>query len=97
MELIDRVALKEHAYKEHTPGYDYLVVEWDDIEDAPTIDAVAVVAAHWNGWTTSAYIGTDEYNDPKFADRKFFRCSKCRNGSVVKSNYCPKCGAKMTD
>lgn len=49
----------------------------------------------WTGWTTSAYIGADEYGEPKWADRKFYRCEKCRNGTVVQTNYCSKCGAKM--
>lgn len=41
-------------------------------------------------------MGTDKHNEFKYADRKYCRCSKCRNGSVVKSNYFPKMGVKMT-
>ena len=48
----------------------------------------------WNGWTTSAFIGVDDFGDPKYARRKFYRCSICRHGTVVKSNYCSNCGAK---
>ena len=51
--------------------------------------------AYWNGYTTSAYIGLDEDKEPKFADRKLFRCSECRYGSAIKHKYCPNCGAKM--
>jgi rubrerythrin len=53
------------------------------------------IPKEWRGWTTSAFIGTDEYGEPKYADRKFYRCSKCRNGTVVRTNYCPNCGSKM--
>jgi CDGSH-type Zn-finger protein len=49
----------------------------------------------WKGWTTSAFIGTDEFGDPKYARRRFYRCSICRCGTVIKSNYCSNCGAKM--
>lgn len=56
-----------------------------------------VVHGRWMGWTTSAYIGLDDVGDPKYADRIHFRCSKCRYGTVVKSAYCPSCGAKMEE
>ena len=49
----------------------------------------------WKGWTTAAFIGTDEFGDPIYARRRFYRCSICRQGTVIKSNYCTNCGAKM--
>lgn len=51
--------------------------------------------AMWNGWTKEAFIGIDDFGDPKYAKRKFYRCSNCHNGTVVKTPFCPKCGSKM--
>ena len=49
----------------------------------------------WIGWTTSAFIGCDDAGDPRYAPRKYYRCSKCKNGTVVQTPFCPQCGAKM--
>lgn len=49
----------------------------------------------WTGWTKEAYSGVDEYGEPRWAQRKFYRCKNCRNGTVVQTNYCANCGAKM--
>ena len=50
--------------------------------------------ATWKGYTCSAFIGMDGL-DPKFAERRFYRCSNCRRGTAVQTNFCPDCGAKM--
>ena len=49
----------------------------------------------WSGWTKSAYIGFGDDGEPKYAPRRYYRCSKCHNGTVVQTPYCPQCGAKM--
>ena len=49
----------------------------------------------WVGYTANAFIGTDGYGAPKFAERKFYRCPNCHRGSAVQTNYCPDCGAKL--
>lgn len=51
--------------------------------------------ATWIGWTKSAFIGTDGGGNPKYAVRRFYRCSNCRTGTIVQSPYCPQCGRKM--
>lgn len=56
---------------------------------------VPVINAKWEGYTVGAFIGMDEYNEPRFADRKFYRCSNCRKGTAVQTNFCSHCGAKM--
>lgn len=75
------------------------LADYEDKEEninQPTADVQEVRHGEWRGYTTSAYIGSeDEYGDPRYADRRFYRCSECRYGSVVKSNFCPNCGAKM--
>ncbi len=65
-------------------------------EDAEENNDQQVRHGGWKGYTTSAYIGSEnEYGDPRYADRRFYRCSECRYGSVVRSKFCPNCGAKM--
>lgn len=56
----------------------------DEIEDAPTAEAVKVKRGKWE------YIGTDKQGN-------VFRCSNCalRIGLDYETNYCPNCGAKM--
>ena len=49
----------------------------------------------WTGWDTSSYIGVDDTGEPRYARRRFFRCKKCRYGSVVRTQFCPGCGRKM--
>ncbi len=62
----------------------------------PVADVQEVRHREWKGYTTSAYIGSeDEYGDPRYANRRFYRCSECHYGSVVKSKFCPSCGAIM--
>ena len=64
--------------------------------DAPAEDVQEVRHAKWKGWTKPAYIGReDEYGDPRYVDRTYYRCSECDYGSVVKSNFCPNCGVRM--
>lgn len=56
----------------------------DVIEDMPTIYAVPVVHAKWIAY----WIGD--------AIKPIYRCSNCdRLAVVTKTNYCPKCGARM--
>ena len=28
-------------------------------------------------------------------ERKYYRCSECNKANVIRSNYCPNCGARM--
>lgn len=67
----------------------------DYVNDMPPADAVPVEHAQWKGWNTSSFHGCDDLGEPIYRDAKFYRCSKCNYGTVVKTNYCPNCGAKM--
>ena len=49
----------------------------------------------WLGFTSSRFYGIDEDGEPIYRDGVMYRCSECRYGTVVKSNYCPRCGARM--
>ena len=67
------------------------------IQNMPTIDAVPVMHSYWEAYSCSQYMGTDELGEPKWRDGRFYVCHnrRCRRKTVVKSNYCPNCGAKM--
>lgn len=60
-------------------------------------DVAPVVHSYWEGYSCSQYMGTDEGGEPKWRDGRFYVCHnyKCRRKTVIKSNYCPNCGAKM--
>lgn len=66
------------------------------IANAPA-DIAPVVHSYWEGYSCSQYMGTDEWGEPKWRDGKFYVCHnhRCRRKTVVKSHYCPNCGAKM--
>lgn len=63
----------------------------------PAADVAPVVHSYWEGYSCSQYMGTDECGEPKWRDGRFYVCHnyKCRRKTVIKSNYCPNCGAKM--
>ena len=90
MRLIDADELIKHACRstEWSHGEHPMVVEVDDIDDAPTVDAEPVKRAHW-------------------VDQKHgvYKCSNCGNfldfsgvnAGRGDANYCPHCGAKMSE
>ena len=49
---------------------------------------------HWKGFTQSRFYGM-KYGEPVFRDGRFYVCSECRRRTVIKTQYCPRCGAKM--
>lgn len=67
------------------------------VENAPAADVAPVVHSYWEEYSCSQYMGTDECGEPKWRDGRFFVCHnyKCRRKTVIKSNYCPNCGARM--
>jgi hypothetical protein len=90
MELIDKAALLEKSYYRGRPAtVDHPwpdgaeVVDVEDIEDMPTIDAALVVHGQWE---------QGDYYD--YGDV----CSICDWDSGIDDctwPYCPNCGAKM--
>lgn len=67
------------------------------IDSIPAADVAPVVHSYWEGYSCSQYMGTDEVGEPKWRDGRFYVCHnyKCRRKTVIKSNFCPNCGAKM--
>ena len=53
------------------------------INNAPTVDSKPVKHGHWE-WT----------DDPRTGD---FVCSNCLDHNIVRSRYCPNCGAIMDE
>lgn len=66
-------------------------------ENLPAADVAPVVHSYWEVYSCSQYMGRDEVGEPKWRDGRFYICHnyKCRRKTVIKSNYCPNCGAKM--
>ena len=58
----------------------------------PTADVAPVKHGHWVGYETKSY-----KNSENGIAKKYYRCSSCRCFNAIRSNYCPKCGAKMDD
>lgn len=67
------------------------------IDGIPAADVEPVRRSYWESYDTSQYMGTDEFGEPKWRPGRYYICHdrRCRRKTVVKSNYCPNCGAKM--
>ena len=63
-------------------------------EDLVANGVVLVRHSFWEEYDTSSFGGYKD-GEAVWWKRKFFRCERCRKGSVVRSKYCPNCGAKM--
>lgn len=102
-EYIERANLisRIEYYVTHTPEgngghYAYSVV-LNEVLNRPAADVAPVVHSYWESYDCNQYMGTDEYGEPKWRDGRFYVCHnyKCRRKTVIKSNFCPNCGAKM--
>ena len=92
MRLIDADALigkRAHAKQYEDEMY---VIGQGYVMDAPTIDAVPVVRGEWI--TTETYSSMYRTN---LSETTCSACGKRPNIYMLKSDYCPNCGAKMED
>ena len=86
MRLIDADKLEsgEVIIPTENGGYEYVEVFFkDDVNNAPTIDAVPVRHGHWNV--------IDQ------AEPRRYGCSRCKRMRWTTENYCPCCGVKMDE
>lgn len=68
---------------------------YDEMKDLPSADVAPVVHGRWEGWTTPAFYGLDDFGEPIYRDATFYRCSICGRKSAIKEKFCPSCGAMM--
>ena len=84
--LIDANLLKRYAYADPETGDGAVYVQ--DIDNAPTVDAVEVVHGRW-----IETLVPDGYVQKASRMRK--QCSACGWTNACRYHYCPNCGAKM--
>lgn len=98
-EYIDREALEKAMTVAAVNGKDKDRRTWAKaicvLHDIPTVDLVPVVHGWWEDvdssywrWTPSGAVSVPH---------RTYRCGRCWRGTVVKTNYCPNCGAKMNE
>ena len=90
-EYIDRDALIDNLQKFATDDYSAIVN--NIIMSMPKMDVAPVVHGQWESvdssywrWTPSGAVSVSHMT---------YRCGRCGRGTVVKTSYCPNCGAKM--
>lgn len=64
------------------------------IEKMPTIEATPVVHGYWREYNRSALVSWKN-GEPVWVDRAVYYCDGCSFGTIIKHNYCPRCGQKM--
>ena len=64
-------------------------------------EAIEILQNHkygkWKGYTRGRFVGTDDFGDPIYKDTVVYVCSICGRKTVIKENFCPKCGTNMQD
>lgn len=98
IDLDAALAICEKEYKERLRMCDYCgdSVAWNignAIKKLPYADVAPVVYGWWESvdssywrWTPSGAVSVSHIT---------YRCERCGRGTVVKTSYCPNCGAKM--
>jgi hypothetical protein len=82
--------------------------EWDEYYDGflsysktqidaqPTVDARPTEHGEWISYTSTYW--TKKYDadgEPEYKEYIFYVCKNCRRKTVIKENFCPKCGLDM--
>lgn len=91
-------AVQHQRSPNRSPAQRYMLsLIHQELRDIPAADVAPVSHSYWEGYSCSQYMGTDEFGEPKWRDGRFYVCHdyRCRRKTVVKSAYCPNCGARM--
>ena len=73
-----------------------LQVAINELKDLPAVDAVPVIHARWKSYSVPHWTKRlDDYGDPEYKYHDEHVCSACGRRTIIKENFCPKCGAKM--
>ena len=92
MRLIDADALRM-LWLDEDPNLDFEInTVLESIDEQPTIDAEPVRHGTWEAVASSYWRWYP--NGGSVVTRVTYRCSRCRRGTIVKTDYCT-CGAKM--
>lgn len=67
------------------------------IMSIPSADVRPVVHGTLMESETNAFFGHYKDGEPIFRDVKTYWCNKCGRGTIVKENFCPRCGACMME
>lgn len=84
----------EHGLNEKKFGYDAIEI-LGEIQFTPAADVAPVKHGEWKGYTHSKFYGLDKDDNPIYRDGVLYYCSECRRRSIIKTSYCPNCGADM--
>ena len=95
MELIDREKLKSTIRAMVEIPNEVRANVLGAISRAKAVDAAPVVRGWWNKKQDEKFIGYDGQGRIKYRTVYSYYCGRCALGTVVKTNYCPHCGAKM--
>lgn len=87
IEYIDREKAKRLLHIEYAYAAEQLLDEVPVADVAPVVHGLweSVDSSYWR-WTPSGAASVSHIT---------YRCGRCGRGTVVKTNYCPNCGAKM--
>lgn len=88
--LIDADALREKAQYSNRFESDEQIVFLDDIDTAPTVNAMPAMEVQHGKWEFAGYTA--------FHGTPYKSCSLCKKVYLMEDtvfNYCPNCGAKM--
>lgn len=96
-DLISREQAKKAFAKIAQPaeykGVIRTVVPISEIDKLPAVDAVKVKHGEWKVVDCSYWEWRHDTAVPVF--RKKYVCPECGRQTVIKENFCPKCGTKM--
>ena len=90
-EYMDKDELLSYLYNLQDEPHDIAI----EIAQFPAADVAPVVHGRWQVYETEKCTRWDKWGNPKYVINKIFHCPLCGKGTVIKSRFCPHCGANM--